>query len=88
MLTARHAQHFQNFTDDESVAFLKDDIVINKLQNAKILADVKADDYIAIFYVGGHGPVLDLASDANNIKLANTFWQQGKIVSAVCHGTA
>ena len=75
MLTARHAQHFQNFTDDESVAFLKDDIVIDKLQNAKILADVKADDYIAIFYVGGHGPVLDLASDANNIKLANTFWQ-------------
>lgn len=46
------------------------------------------NDYDAIFYVGGHGPVIDLATDPVNIQLASQFWQAGKIVSAVCHGPA
>lgn len=80
--------HTQSFTDDESVAFLKDAVVQQKLASAKPLSAVAVNDYDAIFYVGGHGPVLDLASDPINIKLASQFWQAGKIVSAVCHGTA
>lgn len=74
------------FTDDESVKFLNDETVKTKLANAKRLTEVKADDYDAIFYVGGHGPVIDLAVDPDNIKLAEAFWNQDKIVSAVCHG--
>ena len=41
-----------------------------KLATAKKLADVNANDYDAIFYIGGQGPVIDLATDADNIKLA------------------
>jgi len=79
----------QAFTgDQESVKFLQDAAVISKFQNAKRLADVKADDYDAIFYVGGHGPVLDLAGDATNINLVNQFWAANKITSDVCHGPA
>jgi len=52
------------------VKFLSDPIVQGKLVNAKKLADVKEKDYDAIFYVGGHGPVIDLAVDSVNIKLA------------------
>jgi len=52
------------------------------------LSDVKAEGYDAIFYVGGHGPVIDLAQDAVNIKLASQFYQSNKIVAAVCHGPA
>jgi hypothetical protein len=48
--------------------------VISKLKNAKKLKDVKADDYDAIFYIGGHGPVLDLATDASNINLLNQVY--------------
>jgi len=59
-----------------------------KFADAKKLSDVSAKDYDAIFYVGGHGPSLDLASDSVNAKLASEFWQSGKIVSAVCHGPA
>lgn len=51
--------------------FLQDPTVKEKLASAKNLTDVKVDDYDAIFYVGGHGPVLDLASDPTNIKLAS-----------------
>ena len=60
--------------------------------NWQLLADAYGDqevnvaDYDAVFYPGGHGPMLDLASDPVNAKLASDFWQAGKIVSAVCHG--
>lgn len=50
---------------------MKDPNVNKKLAAAKPLADVHAADYDAIFYVGGHGPVLDLASDPTNAKLAS-----------------
>ncbi|THG97419.1 hypothetical protein EW145_g7618 [Phellinidium pouzarii] len=78
----------QMFKDDESVKFLNDNLVKAKLQNAKVLKSVNASDYDAVFYVGGHGPVLDLAVDSDNIKLASDFYNQNKIVSAVCHGPA
>jgi len=41
-----------------------------------------------VFYVGGTGPVMDLASDPENAQLVSKFWQKGKIISAVCHGPA
>ena len=61
----------QSFTDDQSVSFLKDETVKAKLASAKKLTDVNSSAYDAIFYIGGHGPVIDLAVDENNIKLAN-----------------
>ncbi|KIK59508.1 hypothetical protein GYMLUDRAFT_201645 [Collybiopsis luxurians FD-317 M1] len=78
----------KNFTDKESVDFLKDETVKAKLASAKKLSDVDYKAYDAIFYVGGHGPVIDLASDPVNIKLASDFYNAGKITSAVCHGPA
>jgi len=57
---------------------LNDETVKGKLASAKKLSEVNAEGYDAIFYVGGHGPVIDLAQDAVNIKLASqvsfTFW--------------
>jgi len=76
----------QSFTDDESVKFLKDSEVKQKLENAKKLSDVNPEDYDAIFYVGGHGPMIDLPTDPVNIKLAEAFYQNGKLTTAVCHG--
>jgi len=77
------------FKDDpECIKFQADETVKSKLANAKVLSSVSEKDYDAIFYVGGHGPVLDLAVDPVNIKLASEFYQAGKITSAVCHGPA
>ena len=47
-----------------------------KLANAKKLSDVKSSDYDGVFYVGGHGPVLDLASDEVNATLASEVQRQ------------
>ncbi|KIO12899.1 hypothetical protein M404DRAFT_19602 [Pisolithus tinctorius Marx 270] len=35
------------------------------------LSGVKADDYDAIFHVGGYGPIIDLPEDPANIKLGS-----------------
>jgi len=78
----------KDFKDDESVRFLQDPDVTNKLSNCKALSDVNPKDYDAVFYVGGHGPVIDLSKDPKNAELASTFWKEGKPVTAVCHGPA
>lgn len=68
--------------------FLEDPTVKAKLASAKKLSDVNAADYDAVFYPGGHGPVLDLATDPVNVKLASDFFRAGKVTAAVCHGPA
>lgn len=49
------------------------------------LSDVSPQDYDAVFYPGGHGPLWDLVNDTHSIRLIEDFWSQGKVVSAVCH---
>ncbi|EMC95448.1 hypothetical protein BAUCODRAFT_73057 [Baudoinia panamericana UAMH 10762] len=48
----------------------------------------KADQYDGIFYVGGHGPMFDLATDSDSQQLIKEFYEAGKVTSAVCHGPA
>ena len=52
------------------------------------LASVSADDYDAVFYPGGHGPLWDLAEDRNSIALIEAMAAAGKTVAAVCHAPA
>jgi putative intracellular protease/amidase len=49
------------------------------------LSKVSADQFDAVFYPGGHGPLWDLAEDADSIKLIETMAAAGKPVSVVCH---
>ncbi|KFX69887.1 dimethylallyltransferase [Pseudomonas taeanensis MS-3] len=58
------------------------------LANTQQLAGISADDYDAVFYPGGHGPLWDLAEDAHSIALVEAFYGAGKPVSAVCHAPA
>jgi putative intracellular protease/amidase len=46
---------------------------------------VRAEDYDAVFYPGGHGPLWDLAEDPFSIALIEAFHKAGKPVAAVCH---
>lgn len=49
------------------------------------LRDVSKDDFDGVFYPGGHGPLWDLAEDADSIALIESTLGQGKPVAAVCH---
>ena len=52
------------------------------------LAEISGDGFDAVFYPGGHGPLWDLAEDADSIKLIESMSAAGKTVSAVCHAPA
>jgi len=56
--------------------------------NTLKLADITADDYDAIFYPGGHGPLWDLSNDSHSISLIENTFTAGKPVAAVCHAPA
>lgn len=68
--------------------FQKDPAAKNALANTKRLDEVSGDDYHALFYPGGHGPIFDLAKDETSGKLIAEYLNSGKPVAAVCHGPA
>ena len=49
---------------------------------------IGANDFDAVFYPGGHGPMWDLATDLVNARILGAFFACGKAVGAVCHGPA
>lgn len=49
------------------------------------LSSVKAEDFDAVFYPGGHGPLWDLANDPASIALIEAFAKAGKPTGLVCH---
>ena len=58
------------------------------LANTARLADVRASEYDAVFYPGGHGPLWDLAEDRDSIALIESTYAAVKPVAAVCHAPA
>jgi putative intracellular protease/amidase len=52
------------------------------------LAEMRAEDFDAIFLPGGHGPMFDLPNNAELIDLLGEFERANKIIAAVCHGPA
>ncbi len=60
-----------------------------KVLNASVpVADMKATDYDAIFFPGGHGTMMDFPDNKVLQRLLSDFAEQGKVIAAVCHGPA
>lgn len=70
----------ERFKDDEAAQV--------RLADTKKLADVAAEDFDAVFYPGGHGPLWDLAVSDQSIGLIENFVKQDKPVAFVCHSPA
>jgi len=77
-----------DFQTEATERFKEDDDAQSALANTLKLSDISPDDYDAVFYVGGHGPLWDLAEDRNSIALIETMYASGKPVAAVCHAPA
>jgi putative intracellular protease/amidase len=65
--------------------FKKDDVARKALSQTAKLADMRAEDFDTVFYVGGHGPLWDLAESSVSINLIESFYNSGKPVALVCH---
>ncbi|GAA3550146.1 type 1 glutamine amidotransferase domain-containing protein [Zobellella aerophila] len=73
---------------DATERFRADPAAQAQLANTHKLTELSADDFDAVFYPGGHGPLWDLAEDADSIALIEALAAAGKPVAAVCHGPA
>ena len=65
--------------------FEADEVAMQQLANTYKLSEVLNQDFDAVFYPGGHGPLWDLAEDQNSISLIEQTLQANKPVALVCH---
>jgi putative intracellular protease/amidase len=70
---------------DAQVRFKKDAAAQKALSQTAKLADMKSENFDTVFYVGGHGPMWDLAESKDSIALLESFYNSGKIIALVCH---
>lgn len=74
--------------DEENDRFLKDAQAQAAIANSLRPDQVDPARYRAIYYAGGHGVMWDFADNMPLAQLATSIYEQGGVVSAVCHGPA
>jgi putative intracellular protease/amidase len=70
---------------DAMARFKRDEAAQQALAHTITLAEVNAADYDTVFYVGGHGPMWDLAESPVSIALLEAFYNSGRPIALVCH---
>ncbi|MGA7919188.1 MAG: type 1 glutamine amidotransferase domain-containing protein [Candidatus Acidiferrales bacterium] len=77
-----------DLADNQTAAqarFKKDAAAQKALSQTANLADMKSENFDTVFYVGGHGPLWDLAESQDSIQLLESFYNSGKTIALVCH---
>jgi putative intracellular protease/amidase len=68
--------------------FKEDEAAQKALATTVPLSTVDAAAFDAVFYPGGHGPLWDLAEDADSRRLIESFVSSDRPLGAVCHAPA
>lgn len=50
--------------------------------------EVRPEDYVAIYYAGGHGVIWDFPNNKELQDIAYSIYEQGGFIASVCHGVA
>ncbi|EEU41423.1 uncharacterized protein NECHADRAFT_83491 [Fusarium vanettenii 77-13-4] len=48
----------------------------------------RTSEFDAVFYPGGHGPMFDLISNPDSLRILRDLHAEDKVIAAVCHGPA
>lgn len=78
----------EDFQTPATVKFYADAQTQNIIANTRVLSEVNADEFDAVFYPGGHGPLWDLTENSDSIQLIESLLAANKPVATVCHATA
>lgn len=73
---------------DSTRRFKQDLATQQALSSTVPLGEIDGDEYDAIFFPGGHGPLWDLAGNEDSIRLIESFTASDRPVAAVCHAPA
>ncbi|WP_114749751.1 type 1 glutamine amidotransferase domain-containing protein [Pleomorphovibrio marinus] len=71
-----------------SLGYMQLDWFNQMLENTIKITDISADDFDAIFLVGGQGPMYTFKGNHDLEKLFVDFYESGKPSAAVCHSVA
>ncbi len=74
--------------DEYHQIFLNDAQLMGKVMRSIALSDINPDDYQAILFSGGSGPMWDFPDNKDINRISAAIYQKNGIVSAVCHGNA
>ncbi len=77
-----------SFQTPATKRFYADATAQKALANTVKITAVTQKGFKAVFYPGGHGPMWDLATDKNSIKLIQDFYNNSKPIAFVCHAPA
>lgn len=59
---------------------------MNRLGTTLTPSEIKPDEYVAIYYTGGHGVIWDFPENQALQRISRKIYEKGGIVSSVCHG--
>ncbi|MBW9051076.1 type 1 glutamine amidotransferase domain-containing protein [Rhizobium mesosinicum] len=71
-----------------TMRFRRDPAAQTVLAHTVELADLRSDEFDAVFFPGGYGPMWDLALNEESIALLDAFATTGRYIGAVCHAPA
>ena len=82
-------RHESRYSADDilSLGFLSSPEHAALLESTLALADVRMEDYDALYVAGGQAPMFTFRDDARLIELVRAFYEAGKATALVCHGT-
>ncbi|TFV93747.1 type 1 glutamine amidotransferase domain-containing protein [Oxalobacteraceae bacterium OM1] len=70
---------------DATRRFAQDKAAQELLGNTVLLSSVDWEEFDAVFYPGGHGPLWDLSEDQDSLTMIQSMTSAGRVVAAVCH---
>jgi putative intracellular protease/amidase len=74
--------------DEFNDRFLKDSKLMSKVIRSIPLDKVNPNDYKAIIFSGGSGAMWDFPNNKHVNRLSKEIYENGGVVSGICHGTA
>ncbi|AKK74480.1 peptidase C56 [Chryseobacterium gallinarum] len=78
----------QMFVQPVDWKYYADPTFREKLGNTLKPEEIKPEDYSVIYYTGGHGVIWDFPDNGAIQEIARTIYENGGIISSVCHGAA
>jgi putative intracellular protease/amidase len=77
-----------NLKDATNRRYYEDTTFRQKLENSLNPSQIDATQYQIIYFAGGHGTMWDFPNDESLQKITRQIYENGGMVSAVCHGVA
>ena len=75
----------EDFQTPATARYYADSDTQRVVANTLILTEANVEEFDAVFYPGGHGPLWDLTDNSDSIQLIEHFLAANKPVATVCH---